>query len=99
MTVGTLQKERKGVLSELLDKKYRGEFSATCDFEKDKKDIYLTSYIVKTISKGKKIVAVLLESRASHAKTMSKGKQNPQTKKLYEFAKGGTNIVDQLNDY
>lgn len=42
-TVGTLQKGIQGIPSELFNAKDRDEFSTTCNFEKDKKDIYLTS--------------------------------------------------------
>ena len=52
--VGTLQKRREAILSELFNAKDRDEFSATCHFEKDKKDICLTSYTVKIKSNGKK---------------------------------------------
>ena len=47
-TLGTLQKRGQGIPSELFDTKDRDEFSATCHFEKDKKDICLTSYKVTT---------------------------------------------------
>ena len=34
-------------------------FSTTCHFEKEKKNIFLTSYTAKTKSKGKKICCVI----------------------------------------
>ena len=34
-----------------------------------------------------------------HGKTIDDGKEKPQTIKFYDFTKGGTDIVDQLNDY
>ena len=63
VTVGTLQKGRSRILSELFDTQNREISSATCHFEKEKKNIWLTSYTVKTKSKGKKNVAVLSTSR------------------------------------
>ena len=72
-------------------------FSATCHLEKEKKDICLTSYTVKTKSKGKK--NVLLTSRPLHSKTIDDGKEKPWIIKFYLFAKVGIDIVDQLNDY
>ena len=63
------------------------------------KDIALTSYTVKTKSKGEKNVVVLCTSRSIHGKTIGDGKEKPQIIKFYDFTKGGTGIVDQLNDY
>ena len=55
-TVGTVQKGRQGIPDELFDTTNREIFSKTCHFEKDKKDLCLTSYTVKTKSKGRKNV-------------------------------------------
>ena len=63
-----MPKGRQGILSELFDTKDRDEFSATCNFEKDEKDICLTSYTVKTKWKSKKSVAVLSTSHPLHGK-------------------------------
>ena len=56
-TVGTFPKV--SIPAELFDTKSRDEFSATCHFEQDKNNICLTSYTVKTESKGKKRCCVL----------------------------------------
>ena len=92
-TVRTLQKGRSGIPSELIDTQNREEFGATCQFEKQKKNIFLTSYTVKTRSKGK------TSRRPLQGKTVDDGKENPQTIKFYDFKKDVTDIVDQLNDY
>ena len=97
--VATLQKGRSGILSELFGTKSREIFSATCHFEKEKKNICLTSYTVKAKSKGKKNVVVLLTSRPLHDKTIDDGKGKRQIIKFYDFTKGGEDKVDQLNDY
>ena len=65
---------------------------------KDKKNISLTSYTVKTKSNGKKNVAVLSTSRPLHSKTNDDGKEKPQIIKFYDFTKGGADIADKLND-
>ena len=57
------------------------------------------SNTVKAKSKGKTNVAVFSNSRPLHGKTIDDGKEKPQIIKLYDFTKGGTDIVDQLNDY
>ena len=74
-------------------------FSATCHFEKQKKNICLTSYTVKIKSKGKKDVVVLSTSRPFHEKTIDDGKKKSQIIKFYDFTKGGTDVVEQMNDY
>ena len=98
-TVRTLQKERSGIPSDLFDTQNREIFSATCYFEKEKKNICLTFYTVKTKSKGKKNVVVLSTSRPLHGKTIDDGKGQPQIIKFYDLTKSRTGIVDQLNDY
>ena len=83
--LGILQKGREGVLSELSDIKDRNKFSATIHFEKDKKDICLTSRTVKTKSKSKKNDAFLSIFLPLHWKTIDSGKERPQIIKLYDF--------------
>ena len=68
-------------------------------FEKEKKSICLTSYTVKAKSKGKEIAVVLSISRPLHGKTIDDGKQKAKITTFYDFTKGRTDIVDQLNDY
>ena len=97
--VGILQKGRSGIPSDLFDTQNREIFSTTCHFEKEKKNICLTSYTVKTKSKGKKNVVVLSTSRPLHDKTIDDDKEKPQIIQFYDFTKGGMDIVDQLNDY
>ena len=57
------------------------------------------TYTIKTKSKGKKNFVVLSTSRPLHSKTIEAGKEKPQIIKFYDFTKGGTDIVEQLNDY
>ena len=52
-TVGTVQKGKQGIADELFDTTNREIFSKTCHFKKDKKNLSLNSYTVKTKSKGK----------------------------------------------
>ena len=59
----------------------------------------LASYTIKIKSKGNKNVVLLSISRPLHGKTIDDGKEKPQIIKFYDFTKGGTDIVDQLNDY
>ena len=98
-TVRTFQKGRRGIPSELFGTQNKEIFSATCHFEKEKKNICLTSYNIKTKSKGKINVVVLSTSRPLYDKAINDGKKKLQIIKFYELKKGGTDIVDQLNDY
>ena len=97
--VGTVQKEKQGIPDELFDTTNREIFSKTCHFEKDKKDLCLTSYTVKTKSKRKINVVILSTTRPLHCHTKRDQKSKPQIFKFYDFTKGGTDIVDQMNDY
>ena len=51
--VGTVQKDRVGFHEEVFDTKNRELSSKICHFEKDKKDLCLSSYTVQTKSMGK----------------------------------------------
>ena len=97
--VGTVQKGRVGFPEEVFDTKNREVLSKTCRFEKDKKDLCLSSYTVQTKSKGKKNVVILSTTRPMHSCTKDDNKSKPQIFKFYDFTKGGTGIVDQMNDY
>ena len=83
--------------TKLFDTQHREIFSTTFHFEKEK-SICLTSYTVKTKSKGKKNVVVLSTSRPLHGKTIDDSKEKSQIIKFYDFTTGGTDIVDQLKD-
>ena len=97
--VGSVQKGRVDFPEELFDTKIREVLSKICHFEKDKNDLCLSSYTVQTKSKDKNNVAILSTTRPMHSCTTDNNKSKPQIFKFYDFAKGGTNIVDQMNDY
>ena len=98
-TVGTLKTNRIRIPDEIKGKKKdREEFSATCHVDSSG-NLYLTSYAVRTKSKGKKNVLVLSTMRPLPGATRDDGYHKPAIIKLYDFTKGGTDIVDQLNDY
>ena len=61
--------------------------------------LWLLSYTVKTKFSGKKNDLLLSTMRPLNGITRDDNKQKPGTFKFYEFTKGGTDIVDQLNDY
>ena len=57
------------------------------------------TYTGKSKSKGKKNVLMLTTLLPLNGKTKDDGKQKPALPKLYDFTKGGTDIVDQLIGY
>ena len=66
----------------------------TCHFEKNKKDLCLTSCTTQAKSKCKKKVVILSTTRPMHSCIKDDNKSKPQIFKFYDFKKGGTNIVD-----
>ena len=96
--VGTLNTTRIGVPDEVKKSEGRDEFSATCHFEAQNGNLCLNSYTVKTKSKDKKNVLLLRTMRPLHKKTKDDKQEKPAIYKLYDFTKGGTDIVDQMND-
>ena len=97
--VGTVQKGRVDFPEEVFETKNREVLSKTCHFEKDKKDLCLSSYTVQTKSEGKKKVVILSTTRPLHSCTKDDNKSKPQIFKFYNFTKGGADIVDQINDH
>ena len=97
--VGTLMMNRIGIPDEIKAVRNRENFSVTIHFEEEKKDLALMSYNVKTKSKGKKNVLMLTTMRPCLGVTKDDGKEKPALYKLYDFTKGGTDIVDQNISY
>ena len=54
---------------------------------------------MQTKSKGTNNVAILSTTRQMHSSTKDDNKSKPPMFKFYNFTKGGTNIVDQMNDF
>ena len=63
-------------------------------WEKVRGDLSITSYVVPS-AKGKRNVLCLSTLRPLLAVTVDDGKRKPAVLKLYDFTKGGTDIVDQ----
>ena len=89
----------EGIPTELKNKSEREDFSVTFHYESVNKDLYLLSCFVKTKSSGKKNVLLLSTMHALNDITRDDNKQKSGIYKFYDFTKGGTDIVDQLNDY
>ena len=91
--MGTIQTSRVGILSEIKELSNRELLSNEVYWEENGKTI-LGSYVVKTF-KGKKNVLMLSTMESILVVTIDDQKFKPQMYKLYDFTKGGTDIIDQ----
>ena len=84
---------RKGVPAEMKDFKHREALSTEIYWGRDG-PLSLTSYVVKT-SSGKKNVMLLSTYPQVLGLTKDDGKDKSGLLKVYDFTKGGTDVVDQ----
>ena len=91
--IGTFQTNQRGIPPEMKDIKTREPFSSETYWEKGG-EMALSSYVVKT-STGKKNILMLTTVRPLLGVTSDDDKCKPALYKLYDFTKGGTDIVDQ----
>ena len=94
-SVGTLQSNRKGIPAEIKEIKDRETNSYEVYWEKDNGILNLHSYVVKTKSSGKRNVLLLSTVPPLLGTTKDDNKSKPAIYKLYDFSKGGTDIIDQ----
>ena len=94
-SVGTLQSNRKGIPAEIKEIKDRETNPYEIYREKDSSIFNLHSYVVKTKSSGKQNVLLLSAVPSLLATTKDDNKSKPALYKLYDFSKGGTDIIDQ----
>ena len=96
--VGTMRSNRRGIPNEVKST-FQREDKTTLVFWESKKNIFsLTSYVVKTKSKGLKNILVLSTMPIILGNTIDDEKKKPAIIKFYDFTKGGTDIVDQRID-
>ena len=91
--IGTLQMNRVGIPPQMKEFKERECFSTEVYWEENG-NTNLSSYVVKT-SKGKKNVLLLSTVEPILGTTKYDEAHKPALYKLYDFSKGGTDIVDQ----
>ena len=92
--VGTLMANRKGIPAAIKMVDHR-EILSTEFYWSDVDNIVLGSYVVSCSTKKKKNVLMLTTLRPILGTTSDDGKNKPALYKLYDFTKGGTDIVDQ----
>ena len=97
--VGRLNHNPQGLSAELKDSWKREEFLKTWYYESENKDLCLLLHITKLQSSGRKNNLLLLTVRALKCVTKDDNKKTPNICKFYDFAKGKTDIVDQLSEY
>ena len=93
--VGTLQANRKGIPMELKSTSGSQLLSYECFWENENKKLVLHSYVVKTNSTGLRNVLFLSSMQPLLGTTKDDGKKKPAIYKLYDFTKGGTDVMDQ----
>ena len=91
--IGTLQSNRVRIPPQIKEINHRELLSNETYWEDDGNTIF-ESYVVKT-SKGKKNVLILSTVELILGVTKDDDKKKPAVFKLYDFTKGGTDIVDQ----
>lgn len=92
--IGTLIANRRGLPKDVKNVDKR-EVLSTEFYWDDKNDLILGSYVVSTSTKKKKNVMILSTYRPFLGTTIDDGKNKAMLYKLYDFTKGGTDIVDQ----
>ena len=98
-TVGTLQANRKGIPEEVKHVGSRDSNSYEVFWDESGK-LILNSYIVNTKSSGKRNVLLLSTMHPILGTVKDSLRLKPAIYKLYDYTKGGTDIIDQrINFY
>ena len=92
--VGTLQSNRRGIPNEIKNVAEKERFSYQCFWESSENKLVLHSYVVPTKSSGKRNVLLLSTVQPILGVTKDDGKKKPAIYKLYDFTKGGTDVMD-----
>ena len=93
--VGTMMANRKGIPPAFKSTEGRSEFSYKVLWNTAEKNMSLHSYVVRTKSTGPRNVLLLTTMKPILGVTKDDGKKKPAICKLYDYTKGGTDIVDQ----
>ena len=94
------QTEEGWIPSEIKDMSERELFSYQFFWESIENKLMLHSYVVSTKNSGKRNVLLLSTAPAYLSITKDDGKKKPAIYKLYDFTKGGTDVMDrQIGTY
>ena len=95
--IGTLRKNKKGIPKEMFNAAGKEPFSSEIWYEVKESNparIHLTEYTVVNKSKGKRSI-VILSTMIPYRGVTKDRRKKPAIFKLYDFTKGGVDIVDQ----
>ena len=95
--IGTLRRNKRGVPKSLFNVAGKEQFSSTIWYEmKDSNQarIHLTEYTVVNKSRGKRNI-VILSTMIPYRGISKDSRRKPAIFKLYDFTKGGVDVVDQ----
>ena len=90
-----MQANQKGIPMELNSTSGYQQLSYECFWENENKKLVLYSYVVKTKSTSLRNVLLLSSMQPLLGTTKDDGKKKPAIYKLYDFTKGGTDVMDQ----
>ena len=91
-----MQANQKGIPMELNSTSGRQPLSYECFWENENKKLVLYfSYVVKTTSTSLRNVLLLSSMQPLLETTKNDGKKKPAIYQLYDFTKGGTDVMDQ----
>ena len=93
-TIGTIQANRKGIPSEIKQVHNRDNGSYKVFWNEPEKNINLNSFIVNSKTTGKRNILILSTMQPIFGISKDQ-KKKPALYKLYDYTKGGTDIVDQ----
>ena len=93
-TIGTMRSNRQGIPKEVKDTKAREKNSHEAYWDKRTGKVSLHSYAVNTKSKGERNIIVLSTYDPIFGTTKDE-KKKPAIIKVYDFTKGGVDIMDQ----
>ena len=91
----TIKANRKGILVEVKELANREPFTYECFWEAEESKHSLHSYVVNTKSLGNRNVLLLSTMQPILGTIKDDGKQKLAIYKLYDYTKGGTEVVDQ----
>ena len=97
--VGTIMANKKEVPFEVKETTNREPLSYESYWNAANKKMSLHSYVVKTKSNGMKNVLLLSTFPTLMGVTKDENRKKPAIYKMYDYSKGGTDVVDQKMSY
>ena len=93
--IGTIKANQKGIPVEVKKLANREPLTYECFWEAEESKLSLHSYVVDTKSSGMRNVLLLSTMQPILKTTKDDERQKQAIYKLYDYTKGGTDVVDQ----